>query len=499
MTFYTAENFDSEQYRLFNDNFFNVLPTLESKSVDLVFADLPYNCTDCAWDKEVIDLEKMWKELKRIAKSDRTPFIFTCTTQFGYELIKSNPKWFKMDMVWKKRNKTGGLQSRFRPMRNHEMIYFFYKKAPLYNRDTYHKRIKTAFVKAHKVPKHATELGAEHTKNGKDFLGNNTKEDYKSGHYDPPSIASVVDDKEMAKSQSGNMLGNNPKEGGSIYKIENDKTAEEHKKWKEQHGNVKYEPVNPSSVIEEKDNVYGKACGGGGFGSKEYSKIRKEKGELDPPNPVSIIEPKDFCKVPMVDPNVNEKGKSVHGYDIKYMNSPRVAHFDPKLPASVLESPLLNKGKKKMSEEQKKDIDEKCETWGYSGLDPDISTRIGDIATGAGHFEPKLPVSCFDTMTEDMIDSCYMCTCGIEPEIPQTVYESKKVFIGKRNHQTEKPVDLMEFILKYWSKEKDTILDHTMGSGSMGVACTHLNRKFVGCEMNEKIFKVAVKRITNKK
>ena len=46
-----------------------------------------------------------------------------------------------MDMIWKKRNKTGGLQSRHRPMRNHEMVYFFYEQAPLYNRDKYHKRI----------------------------------------------------------------------------------------------------------------------------------------------------------------------------------------------------------------------------------------------------------------------------------------------------------------------------------------------------------------------
>lgn len=487
MTFHTAEEFDSDKYKLYNDNFFNVLPTLESKSVDLVFADLPYNCTDCAWDKEVIDLEKMWIELKRIAKSDRTPFIFTCTTQFGYELIKSNPKWFKMDMVWKKRNKTGGLQSRFRPMRNHEMIYFFYKKAPLYNRDKYHKRIKTAFVKAHSIPKHATELGAEHTKNGKDFLGNNTKEAYQSGHYDPPSIASVVDDAEMNKS----------KEGGSIYKIENDKTPEEHKKWKEEYGSVKYEPVNPGSVIEEKTHHKGMPNP-----STIYKKKFQSASKFEPVNPSSIIEPKDFCKVPMVDPNVNEKGKSAHGYDIEYMNSPRVAHFDPKLPASVLESPLLNKGKKKcnLTEEQIKEIDEKCKVWGYNDLDPDITNRIKGIGDGtSNHFEPKLPASCFETMTEDMIDSCYMCTCGVEPEVPQTVYESKKVFIGKRNHQTEKPVDLMEFILKYWSKENDTILDHTMGSGSMGVACTHLNRKFIGCEMNEKIYKVAVKRVTNKK
>ena len=48
---------------------------------------------------------------------------------------------------------------------------------------------------------------------------------------------------------------------------------------------------------------------------------------------------------------------------------------------------------------------------------------------------------------------------------------------------------------KYYSKEGDTILDPTMGSGSTGVACKTLKRNFIGYEMNEKIFKVAENRI----
>jgi site-specific DNA-methyltransferase (adenine-specific) len=48
---------------LYNDDFFNVLPTLPKKSIDLVLVDLPYGCINSAWDIK-IDLEKMWKELK---------------------------------------------------------------------------------------------------------------------------------------------------------------------------------------------------------------------------------------------------------------------------------------------------------------------------------------------------------------------------------------------------------------------------------------------------
>ena len=74
------------------------------------------------------------------------------------------------------------------------------------------------------------------------------------------------------------------------------------------------------------------------------------------------------------------------------------------------------------------------------------------------------------------------------------MFESQKVFIGKRHHQTEKPQDILEFFLKYWTDEGDTVLDPTMGSGSTGVACKKMGRNFIGIEMDDKIFKVAQKR-----
>jgi site-specific DNA-methyltransferase (adenine-specific) len=64
-----------------------------------------------------------------------------------------------------------------------------------------------------------------------------------------------------------------------------------------------------------------------------------------------------------------------------------------------------------------------------------------------------------------------------------------------RNHPTEKTQDILEWIIKYYTNEGDTVLDPTMGSGSTGVACNSLNRKFIGIEMNEEYFNVASKRI----
>ena len=80
-----------------------------------------------------------------------------------------------------------------------------------------------------------------------------------------------------------------------------------------------------------------------------------------------------------------------------------------------------------------------------------------------------------------------------DPPLPNSMLEIKST--RGKHHSTEKPVALMEWVLKYYSKEGDVILDPTMGSGSTGVACTNMNREFIGIEMDEEIFKVAEGRL----
>lgn len=62
-------------------------------------------------------------------------------------------------------------------------------------------------------------------------------------------------------------------------------------------------------------------------------------------------------------------------------------------------------------------------------------------------------------------------------------------------HPTEKPVDLLEYLIKTYSNEGNTILDNTMGSGTTGVACGNTNRNFIGIEKDDKYFQIASKRI----
>ena len=66
----------------------------------------------------------------------------------------------------------------------------------------------------------------------------------------------------------------------------------------------------------------------------------------------------------------------------------------------------------------------------------------------------------------------------------------------KAIHPTQKPVALLEYLIKTYSLEGETVLDFTMGSGSTGVACKNLNRKFIGIEKDDKYFKIAESRIS---
>lgn len=79
---------------------------------------------------------------------------------------------------------------------------------------------------------------------------------------------------------------------------------------------------------------------------------------------------------------------------------------------------------------------------------------------------------------------------------PRTVLELDVVPKCQLTHPTQKPVALMEYLIKTYTNEGETVLDFTMGSGTTGVACKNLNRSFVGIEMDEKYFQIAEQRIS---
>ena len=139
-----------------------IMATLPDKSVDCFICDLPYGQLSingkpkvsdekaleygkgriparsnelggCMWDVK-IDLVEFWKQVKRLCKNDHTPVLMFCNTKFGIDLVNSNPKWFRYDLVWDKSRGVSFLSVNKMPMKSHEMIYVFSKLGAYYKR-----------------------------------------------------------------------------------------------------------------------------------------------------------------------------------------------------------------------------------------------------------------------------------------------------------------------------------------------------------------------------
>ena len=80
---------------------------------------------------------------------------------------------------------------------------------------------------------------------------------------------------------------------------------------------------------------------------------------------------------------------------------------------------------------------------------------------------------------------------------PRTIQKFKSE--GRAIHPTQKPVALMEYLIKTYTNEGETVLDFTMGSGTTGVACKNLNRNFIGIELDQTYYDIAKERIGKKR
>lgn len=85
-----------------------------------------------------------------------------------------------------------------------------------------------------------------------------------------------------------------------------------------------------------------------------------------------------------------------------------------------------------------------------------------------------------------------------ETRYPKQVLKFNRVDKHHIVHPTQKPVELLEMLIKSFTNEGDLVLDNCMGSGSTGVACKNINRKFIGIEKEEQYFNIAKERIENK-
>ena len=82
---------------------------------------------------------------------------------------------------------------------------------------------------------------------------------------------------------------------------------------------------------------------------------------------------------------------------------------------------------------------------------------------------------------------------------PTSIIEISNASRKDKQHPTQKPIDLMEYLIKTYTNKNETVLDFTMGSGSTGVACVNTNRNFIGIEMDNKYFDISKQRIKEAK
>ena len=108
-----------------------LMKDIPDKSVDMILCDLPYGKTQNAEDKP-IPFEPLWEQYNRIIKDNGAILLFGQGT-FYVDLVNSNRKMFRYDLVWDKVLTTGFLNANKMPLRSHEQIAVFYKKLPTYN------------------------------------------------------------------------------------------------------------------------------------------------------------------------------------------------------------------------------------------------------------------------------------------------------------------------------------------------------------------------------
>lgn len=109
----------------------NLMPSIPSKSIDMILCDLPYGTTACEWDS-IIDMARLWQEYERVIK-DNGAIVLTANAKFTFLLGASNIKLLRYKWVWMKTRKTMFIQANKMPLRQHEDVLIFYKSLPTYN------------------------------------------------------------------------------------------------------------------------------------------------------------------------------------------------------------------------------------------------------------------------------------------------------------------------------------------------------------------------------
>ena len=262
--------------------------------------------------------------------------------------------------------------------------------------------------------------------------------------------------------------------------------------------------VKPNPNRDNKSICYGEGKAARGVKYTEEYREKHGKKEYKPPLPVSVVK-EETGGATGEERKINPKNSNKGGL---YSNIDRLedVKYDPPLPVSVIKEPEPEQihSKNYGTDNRKNPLKQMGSQTGNKGYDPPLPVSV--IKEPEPEPEPQVIKKkehglCKNYGVErvyyydengNKLDGKDGTNTKYDPPLPTSICEVKST---RGKHSTEKPVALMEWILKYYSKEGDVVLDPTMGSGSMGVACLNLNRDFVGFEKDDEIFEVACERL----
>lgn len=137
--------------KIFNEDCLIGMNRIPNGAIDLVICDLPYGTTDLEWDT-VIPFDSLWKQYKRVCNPNAAILLFSAQP-FTTDLINSNRKMFRYEIIWEKTLAVGFLNAKKIPLKAHENICVFYSKMPTYNpiktyiKETYRRRKQSGVAK----------------------------------------------------------------------------------------------------------------------------------------------------------------------------------------------------------------------------------------------------------------------------------------------------------------------------------------------------------------
>ncbi|AGO47552.1 DNA methylase [Cellulophaga phage phi4:1] len=185
--------------RLIRGDCLQELYRIADKSIDFIFADLPYGTTQCKWDS-TLDLVILWGHYKRVLKDDGIIALFA-QTPFDKVLGASNLEMLRYEWIWEKTNATGHLNSKIMPMKAHENILVFYKDKPSKAKN-FKRTYNFQKTKGHKPANFRTKK--VDVQNRTQVYGKTNKEDTSGGYTDrfPRSVLKFKSDKQISKLHS---------------------------------------------------------------------------------------------------------------------------------------------------------------------------------------------------------------------------------------------------------------------------------------------------------